>query len=397
MAEVVVMPRMNLTMESGLLAYWYKKVGDTVSEGEALCSIENEKETEELLSPAAGVIVKVWAAAEESYNVGIPLCLIAAVGEDIASVIARVEVQGVEKRAALAGSTSEAPEIPVAGSFRILPKTRNFARQKGIAVEELQAYFGNTAITESHIMQYLAHKESGQKVAPDLGSGRRLSLSPMRKAIAETMTLSCQKTARLTNFMEVDMTAAMEKLAQLKLQGIGYSLTALVIKACATALPDHSIVNTALDEEKEEIVFRNEVNIGFAVDITGGLVVPVIKNADKKTVAEITQAVVRLAKAAETSALTRDDRSGGTFTVSNVGMLGIDSFTPIIRYPETAILGIGQIKTLPRYLADDYTIVYPRKIMKIALSYDHRVIDGAPASRFLLSVRALLEDINNLL
>jgi pyruvate dehydrogenase E2 component (dihydrolipoamide acetyltransferase) len=396
MAEIVVLTKMNLTMESGLLALWYKNEGETVASGEALCLIENEKETEDLLSPADGRIVRIWAAAGEQYDVGTPLCLIALPGEDDSSALEQAELAVTKLSASHSPSSSANQPSSIAdaaiSSFRILPKMRNLAKQSGITVEELQAYFGGVSITENHIRQYAAHREASHEPARDLGSGRRVKMSPMRQAIADKMAASCTKTARLTNFMEVDMTAALDKMAALKQSGVQVSLTALVIKVCAEAMREHEMINTVLDDEANEIIYRDACNIGFAVDLTGGLIVPVIQNADQKTVFEISTELAVLAQAAQAGKLDGHATRGGTFTVSNVGMLGIDSFTPIIRYPETAILGVGEIKTLPRYLGDDYSQVYPRRIMKISLTYDHRVIDGAPASRFMLAVRTRLED-----
>lgn len=419
MAEIVVMTKMNLTMESGLLARWYKKQGDPVAAGEPLCLIENEKETEDLLSPAEGIMAVIWATAEETYDVGTPLCLIAAAGEDIPAAAAAAtaataaaataeataemksgagrQAAGSQRQTAGDQSGMDAAQGPAGGNFRILPRIRHLARQNGITVDELQAHFGQVAVTERHIEQFLAHRASGRKSAPNLGSGRRVKLSPMMKTIAVKMAQSCGKTARLTNFMEVDMTAAMEKLDELKQAGTRVSVTALVIRACASALLEHAGINSVLDEDTDEIIFRDAVNIGFAVDLAEGLVVPVIKEADKKTVFQISEELAGLAHAAQDGSITGEAMRDGTFTVSNVGMLGIESFTPIIRFPETAILGIGEIKTLPRYQSGDYTRVLPRKIMKIGLSYDHRVINGAPAARFMLSVRQLLEHDSGLI
>ncbi len=389
MAEIIVMPKMNLTMEEGTLAKWYKQPGDTVELEEPICSIENEKETVDMESPAQGVLVKLWGAEMEKYTVGTPIALVAQPGEDVQGLIDSVEQQN-SAPAVKQVEAQPQPEKPVPQSsdsgevanLKMLPKVRKYAKQKNVDLAQLAAFCGDKKITEQDIDVFLQHSITGERV----------KLSGMRKAIMRNMAESCQKTARLTNFMEVDLTELMAKLAQLKSTGEKISVTAAVIKACAIALKEHKIVNSRLDEQKEEILLADTVNIGCAVDIPEGLVVPVIRGADGLSCGQIAQAVRELGQAAAEGTLSAQQMSGGTFTVTNVGMLGVESFTPIINYPQTAILGVGAVQTLPRYLNGDETQLHPRKIMKIGITYDHRVIDGAPASRFLQRVRRLLEE-----
>jgi len=215
-------------------------------------------------------------------------------------------------------------------------------------------------------------------------------MSSLRRAIAANMSLSCGQTARLTNVTEVDMTACLNMLGALKKEGRGASATAVIIKACAAALSEHEIVNAFIDGE--EIVYHGEIDIGCAIDVPNGLLVPVIRGADKKDVFAITAEIADFAERGQRGALTGAEMSGGTFTVSNVGMFGVEIFTPIINHPQAAIMGVGAIARLPRYLDDSSEILVPRSIMKLSLTYDHRIVDGAPAARFSLRVRELLEN-----
>jgi pyruvate dehydrogenase E2 component (dihydrolipoamide acetyltransferase) len=172
------------------------------------------------------------------------------------------------------------------------------------------------------------------------------------------------------------------------------SLTALVVKACALAIKEHDIINTVVDGN--EIIYKSEINIGVAVDLPGGLAVPVIHHADSKNVKTLSREIAEFSSKARQGTLTQDEMAGGTFTVSNVGMLAVEFFTPIINFPETAIIGVGAVIRLPRYLDETSEILVPRQIMKLSLSYDHRVIDGAPAARFSLRVRDLLQNADSL-
>jgi pyruvate dehydrogenase E2 component (dihydrolipoamide acetyltransferase) len=271
----------------------------------------------------------------------------------------------------------------------MLPKVRKLAQELGIDITALVAYCGDRKITEEEVraFQQISQQTTSTNVQSETGD-RHVRMSTMRRTIAANMSTSSQKTARLTNVTEVDMTGAMKKLKERKEEKL--SLTALIVKACALAIKEHDIINTVVDEN--EIVYKADINIGVAVDMPGGLAVPVIRNADTKNINTLTREIADFTAKAQQGTLTQADMTGGTFTVSNVGMLGIEFFTPIINYPETAIIGVGTVSRLPRYADDSSEIVVSRHIMKLSLSYDHRVIDGAPAARFSLRVRDLLQN-----
>ena len=391
MADIVLMPKMNLEMIAGFIGKWNIAEGGVVQKEDVLCEVENEKEVAPVHSSYEGILVKYLYAEGESCPVGKPLCIIAAEGEDWA--------EAYQKAQDLRNATKEGFTIDKvivkggagAGSGKISPKIRKLLRDHDIAQEDIEAAFPDCRITEKEIDAYLAGKTSAPAVAADDGDTRQ-RMTPMRDAISRAMTQSCQKTARLTNFLEVDMTGVAERVKAAKERGTKLSYTAIVIKACAKAVADNPIVNTVLDETANEIVFKKGVHIGCAVDSTAGLVVPVVRDADRKSCLEITQELRQLADKVHARTLTSEERSGGTFTVSSIGMYDADYFTPIINYPQTAILGVGRIQVVPRYTDDTYTTVAPKHVMEIGLTYDHRVIDGGPAMRFMLAVRDVLQN-----
>jgi len=396
MADIIVMPKMNLSMEDGLLGRWYVSEGQAVNKGDALCSVENEKEAGDVESLYSGVIAKRIAEEGVKYNVNDPLGVIAQPGEDIAPVLAELEAKREAERAEKAAQEAEKAarrqEVKVLEKTVILPKIRKILKEKGIGVEDISAEFGNIKITEKEIAAYEKKYAAFRPRAND----RVEPLSPMMLAISRNMKRSCEVTARLTNFMDVDMTDAMEALATRKAAGEKLSVTAMLIKAAAAALGEHPVCNAVYDEANEKIIYRADINVGCAMHVENGLVVPVIRGADQKNVPEISKEIHAFSKAVQEGGLTLADMEGGTFTVTSVGMLDVTFFTPIINYPQTAILGVGAIQTLPRYLGEDYTKVHPRKIMTIGVTYDHRVVNGAPAALFLQAVRNVLQNCGKL-
>jgi len=398
MAEIVVMPKMNLTMEEGVLVEWCKKEGDRVKVEEILCNIETEKSMAEMESPASGVVLKIWGIEGETYRVGTPIALIGEPDEDISALIAQAEKL-------LAGAPADEPAVeapPPASAVgsgarvqvKMAPKVRKLAQDLGIDIAALAAFCGDRKITEEEVrlFQQATQKPAAAGVQSEPGD-RRVRMSTMRRTIAANMSESSQKTARLTNITEVDMTAAMKMLDQRKADGL--SLTALIVKACALAIQEHDIINTVADGD--DIIYKAGIHIGVAVDVPGGLVVPVIRNAGTKNIQTLSREIADFAVKARQGVLSQEDLTGGTFTISNAGMLGLESFTPIINYPQTAIMGVGAVLRLPRFLDDSSDIVVSRYIMKLCLTYNHRVIDGAPAARFSLRVRELLQNPEELL
>lgn len=391
MAEFIVLSKMTLTMEEGTVAKWMVREGDTVKLDDPLCSVENEKETEDMLSIYDGVILKLIAEEGELYPVNTPIAVIGQAGEDYSGLMAQLENK--EKEEAAAAAVVRQVAVPVKNvQGKMMPKIRKLIAQKGIDADELARFCGDRKITEDEIDAFEQSKKGGTQAAVEIEANDRVvKASAMRKTVAKNMVESCEHTARLTNFMEVDMTAAFGLMKKLKGEGKRVSVTAFLIKAAAYALKEYEIVNTSYLESSAEIIYRSDVNISCAVDLPEGLAVPVVMHADDRDVFDITGDIDTFAQKGKEGKITNEEMKKGTFTVSNIGMLDVLIFTPIINYPQTAILGVGAVRVLPRYTDEACTVIEPRKIMQIAITYDHRVIDGAPAGRFLKSVRTLLE------
>ena len=398
MAEIVVMPKLNLTMEEGVIVEWNKKVGEIVKKDEVLCSLETEKSVVEMESPASGTILQIWGMAGERYPIKTPIALIGEPDEDVTSVIDQVQkiLSGAEKES-VQPVASEAINTASPGAHvqvKMLPKVRKLAQELGIDLAELGKMYGERRISEEDVRAF--KKES---ISPsDLRTftdprDRRERMSSMRKAIAANMSESCQKTARLTNITEVDVTRVVQILKERKEEKL--SLTAVVMKACAMAIQEHGVINTVIDGD--DILYKADINIGVAVDLPTGLVVPVIRDADRKDVVTLSHEIASFSDKANQGTLSQLEMEGGTFTITNVGMLAVKLFTPIINYPQTAIMGVGAIQRLPRFVDDSSDRVEARHIMHLSLTYDHRVIDGAPAARFSRRVRDLLQDADKLL
>lgn len=393
MADIVLMPKMNLEMIEGYIGEWVVKEGDSVKKDDILCNVENEKEVAPVYSSYEGVVVKHIYTAGEACPVNKPICIVAQEGEDW--------TEAYEKAMAMKNEVKQefviTKKIVKGGGDggKMSPKIRKLLRENNIDADDIRAKFPDAKITEELIKEYLAGgaaPAAAASAAPaDEQGDERVKMSTIRKTIANAMVQSCTKTARLTNFLEVDMTRVVNEVKALKEKGVKLSYTAIMIKACAVALKDNRIINTVLDDAAGEIVYKKAINVGCAIDSEAGLVVPVIQDADSKSCAQITAEMKALAEKVRERTLTAAERSGGTFTVSSIGMYDADFFTPIINYPQMAIMGVGRIKVVPRYTDDTYTAVEPRHVMEIGLTYDHRIIDGGPAMRYMLAVRDALE------
>ena len=412
MAEIVVIPKMNLIMERGIIGHWFKTVGDYVTEGDPLFDVENEKEVSEVTAMATGAILKIWGVEGETYPVAAPVALIGGPDENVTEIIKQIDEllasmlaqesdnfssdnpssdnRSSDNRSSEALDDTSHNETTV----KMLPKLRKIIRDKGIDINALVKFCGKNRITEQDIYDYESSQirfkdTSALSNIGDFGS-RRNTMSGMRRKIASHMMDSVLKTAMLTNVTEVDMTKCVKTRKSIESQERAVSLTAMVIKACAIAIKEYEIINAALNEN--EIIYHDSINISCAVDVPGGLMTPVIHNADKLDIYTITDNLSAFSNRGKSGELTNDDMSGGTFTVSNVGMLGVKIFTPILNYPQAAIMGIGAINRVPRYIDDNSETLVPKHMMNLCLTYDHRLIDGALAARFAARVRDALED-----
>ncbi len=373
----VVMPRLDPGMKTGKLIRWLKKEGELVKKGEEIATAEGEKTTFPIESPADGVLAKILVQEGEEVPVLTALAIIAAPGEQISEEEFR----------------REAPREVVV-EVRASPAARRLAREYGIDLRKVQGTGPGGRITKEDVLRYMESTglraelgEEGPRVL------KEIELTGKRGTIARRLTESHREIPSVTIVMRADMSRALELRRREAAEGRKFSITALVVKAAAKALEEHRELNSSVVGDK--IIVYDEINVGVAVSIPDGLVVPVIRDANKKDIMQITREIEELAsKARSEEGLSPEDVSGGTFTVSNLGAEGVEIFTPIINPPQSAILGVGAILPTP---VGGETGIELRPRMALCLVFDHRVVDGVPAARFLRRVVELLENPEGLI
>lgn len=363
MGTDVVMPRLSVTMKEGTVGKWYKKEGDTVEKGEPLVEVVSEKATYDLEAPASGVVRKIVVEAGFDVAVNTVLAVIAAPDEPLRHMDTGEAAPGV----ALGESET-----------RILasPAAKRLAREQGIDLTAVRGTGNEGRIDEEDVRKFLEATGSAKPKVKEI-----IELSSFQKTSAGRVATSFRTAPHSTVAMEVDISSAAELHERLNV-----SYTTIIVKAVAKALSEMPTINSSLEGERLKIF--EDVNVGVAVATEKGLVVPVIRNVDKKTLKEIDAAVVELTEKARQARLSREEVSGGTFTVTNLGMYGVDFFIPIINPPEAAILAAGRISEKPVVLDGKVEV---RPMMTISLAYDHRIVDGVPAAQFLRNVKEKIE------
>lgn len=409
MAAEVVMPKFGLTMVEGTIQRWFKNEGDAISEGEALFEVETEKVLYEVESTANGTVAKLLYGLEAVVPVGLPVAVIAEAGEDVAEVAARYSDGAPAPQAATspagsptpgAGSAAAAPAAAATDGKRapVTPAARKLAAEHNIDTASLTGTGPGGRITREDVQQAIdaaaqapAEVSSpAQEQAQDQTQDQSVPLRGMRKVIAERMHKSLTDTAQLTITTEVDVTQLIERREEVRRE-FNTTYNDFIIQACAHALLQHPRMNASL--EGDAIQLHGAVHVGFAVALDEGLIVPVVHDADKKPLKTIAQEARALAEKARAGQLKLEEVSGGTFTVSNLGMAGVDAFTPILNSPQTGILGVGRIVDKPVVYQGE---IARRSMLVLSLTFDHRVIDGAPAGAFLGSVADLLSHGNRI-
>ncbi len=377
MGKEVVMPKLGLTMSKGKIVEWKKKEGDKVEAGEDIAIIETEKITTTIKAPISGIILKIYAKEGEEVPVGQIIAFIGEPGETPPSI--------TPTRAEEVAPPEVKQKMEVKAEVRATPRARKLAKEKGIDLTMVRGTGPGGMITEEDVLREL----EGKTKFSLLGIRVReiIPMSPMRKEISRRMTQSLQTMAQVTLSMEVNATNLVKIREEIeKKTGEKITYTDIIVKVVSSLLKTHPYLNATL--EGDEIKILDEINIGIAVALDQGLIVPVIRNADKKSIVEISREAHELADKARENKLSPDDVTMGTFTVSNLGMYDIDSFTPIINPPQTAILGVGRIKKSPIVLGDSILIGYT---MWLSLTFDHRVLDGHTASKFLKELASIIE------
>ncbi len=429
-------PDVGEGITEGELVKWRVKEGDKVKADDILANVETDKAVVEIPSPRAGTIAKLHVKEGETIKVGQVMVSIAEDGEKVAvdkEVAAPKEAaKPLEKKedkkyfAGVVGFLEEAPEedeaevkekeevkkeeikkpaeAKPAAQVAALPAVRKLAEELKVDISGLKGTGPEGRITAEDVRQAAHAAGKGEAAGAKVGAAvkvtkkydlfgyvERIPLKGVRKVIANKMVQSLQTAAHVTHMDEADVTHLAEirekekKLAEAK--GIKLTYLPFVIKAIVKALKDHPKLNASIEDD--EVILKKYYNIGIAVDTEDGLIVPVVKGADLKNILEIAAEIVKLVEAAQSRTIDLMDLKGGTFTITNIGSLGGVFATPIINYPESAILLTGKMGDKP--IVKDGRIVI-RKIMPLSLSFDHRILDGAEAARFMNDVKKYLED-----
>ncbi|AUP80265.1 pyruvate dehydrogenase complex dihydrolipoamide acetyltransferase [Flavivirga eckloniae] len=411
---VVTMPRLSDTMEEGTVATWLKKIGDTVEEGDILAEIETDKATMEFESFQAGTLLHVGLQEGESAKVDDLLAIIGPAGTDVSGVAgnfkagsssAKAEeapkkeapkVEAPKKEVAVAASSAttkpqKAPQTASGGRIFASPLAKKIAEEKGINLAQVQGSGENGRIIKFDIENFVP-AQSGAAVGKFVPTGQEdfdeVANSQMRKAIAKSLTKSKFSAPHYYLAVEFDMDNAIAFRKQFNsIPDTKISFNDMVVKACALALKQHPQVNSQWFDDKMRL--NNHVHIGVAVAVPDGLVVPVVRFANEQSLPQIGAEVKELAGKARNKKLTPDEMSGSTFTVSNLGMFGIDYFTSIINQPNSAILSVGAIVQKP--VVKEGQIVVGNT-MKLTLACDHRTVDGATGAQFLQTLKGYIEN-----
>ncbi len=410
--RTVMMPKLGMTMTEGIIVTWSVAVGDVVVKDTLLGEVETDKVTLEIESPAAGRVVQILANPGDAIAVGAPILVLATEGEPVATGQTTPPAPASTPSAPVA-TASDAQSNGNGNGHQPEPSgtplARRIAAQHGISLAEVAPPGG--AVRAPDVLAYIATRDTGTPhaapeatpapapngaTAPNVDTTDKLSdLSSMRRVIAERTTQSFTTTPHIYLDTEVDMWRVEAWHAA---TADAPSVTAVMIRAVALALRAHPEVNAgyvaASGGKAAQIRQFGEVNIGVAVALPDGLIVPVLRRADTRSVRDMGRELARLASAARAGRLGPDDVTGGSFSVSNLGMLGIDTFHAVINAPQAAILAVGRVTRRPVTIADGAggETIGIRPLLKLSLSADHRVIDGAMGARFLATLRGLLED-----
>ena len=387
------MPKLGMDMEEGVVGAWRKAEGETVQKGEILAEIESDKAMVEVEAPKSGTLLKIFCQEGDAVPCGTPIAFIGQPGEAVPDPSAPVAAPAPVEAAPAAQAPVAAPVAAKRDDGRIIasPRARRAAANGEVDLSAVAGTGENGRIVEQDVLDYIASGAARPTAKTRVAKDEIVPIAGMRKVIASRMRNSLQEMAQTNTRMDVDMSNMIAFRKQmndrLAAQGIKVSYVDLLVAACAKALIENPEANCSW--EADGIHFKNYANIGIAVDSKKGLVVPVVKDADILSIPEISKASRALINKARDGALKPDDMKGGTFTISNLGMFEVDSFTAIVNPPETCILAVGRIAD--RAVVVDGQIV-ARPMMNLCLSYDHRAIDGAPSARFLQCVKHYLEN-----
>ena len=426
--HTVVMPKMGDTMEEGKVITWRKHEGDTVAKGDALAEIETEKVNIEAEAYAAGTLRKILAQEGDTVPVGQPIALIGEPNEAIPAEFGGAQATqpaaaqaaqpaAAQPAAAPAAANGRAPQAVAAapsapaapsvthdgGRIFISPLARHIAAEHNLDISQIHGTGPGGRIIRDDVLAVAQNGQATMAATPAMAAPvaatpvgpevEAVPLSQMRKTIAKRLQQSMQTAPHFYVTVSVDATRLLQLRAQINeyaatlAQPVKVSVNDIVVKAVATTLTRMPQVNGSFDGER--ILYKKRVNVGMAVALEQGLIVPVVRDADKRGLLDLARESRRLAEAARGGKLKPEEMQGGTFTVSNLGMYDVESFTAIINPPESAILAVGSIIPTPVATPDRLVVVQDQ--MKMTLSSDHRALDGVIAARFLQQLKQLLE------
>jgi pyruvate dehydrogenase E2 component (dihydrolipoamide acetyltransferase) len=422
----VKLPKLGEGADSGVVVGVFVKVGDTIANGQAIMELENEKAVASIPSTGAGVVEKVHVKAGDRIGVGQKIISIADGAAPVAAPAAAVPAPKPAAKKVVAKAApvaEEADDEPAAESADEIvnenpsgsPSIRKMARELGIDLHKIAGSESGGRIVAADVRNYIQRLiKAASRPAPaakvealpakpapvqidfsQWGPILKKPVTPLRKVIARRMSESWNTVARVTQFDDIDFTKLGELrkkfAADYEKKGVKLTLTPFVLKAVADTLKKHAVFNSSLDEVASEIVLKEYIHLGIAVDTDQGLMVPVIRDVDKKSLFDLAKELESLAAKARDRKITADEMKGGTFTISNQGAIGGAHFTPIINLPEVAILGLGRGALKPVVREGKVEI---RMLTPVALSYDHRVIDGGSAARFTVDLVKAFENFD---
>ncbi len=409
MATKVLMPKLGLTMTEGKIVRWIKQEGDPVKKGEPLLEIMTEKIVTEVESPGSGILVKIFHSINAVIPITEVIALLAEKGEDWSAAAAEfnhtaapdMPVNSDKKTVEMVVDSGSEPILPEEGPddgtrLKVSPLARRIAEEMGITKEELRFIQGSGPsgrIVKKDILAYSERsvKKTAASVAQQPAGGRVEPLSDLRGAIARRMTQSFTTTPHFYLEAEADVVSMLEMRSKineiLKKDSENVSINDILVKITAAALARHPYINASYSDQG--ITVHDQVNVGVAVALESGLIVPVIRDASAKGLREIALNSRALIEKARNNSLAIDDITGGTFTLSNLGMFTVDAFTAIINPPEAAILAVGRVIDKPVCIDGEVVV---RKRITLTLSLDHRVLDGAQGAHFLGEIVKYIEN-----
>ena len=398
MAEIIRMPKMSDTMEEGIISNWLKKVGDKVNSGDILAEVETDKATMELESYDDGILLHIGVKNGESVPVNDVIAIIGEKGENIKEILKEEtkeeKAKEEETKEEKAKTIPEINDISKDKRLKASPLAKKIAEEKGINLTNIKGSGDGGRIIKKDIeenTEIISTQNSTNIILPKtIGeeSFDEVPISQMRKTISKRLSESKFSSPHFYITMEINMDNCIEGRKKInETSEVKISFNDIIIKATAAALRKHPMINSSYLEDK--LRTNHHIHIGVAVAVKDGLLVPIIKFADNKSLSHISLEIKNLANKAKNKNLQPSDWEGNTFTISNLGMFGIDEFTAIINPNDSCILAVGGIKNTPIIKNGE---IVPGNLMKVTLSCDHRIVDGAMGSAFLQTLKELIED-----